>query len=182
MANSFIIIGAYYLDTELVTVAGESVHRERDQIAGVGADDIAVVTDTDPSGSDHGLAVRPINVVNPITDALSSAGLAAGSSANLNGTLIASGATGKLMRVYVASSVACKWEIQTLDAAVAVSIGVLFTGGLTGRANEEWTPPDKRFDTLAYGDGDERFRVIATNLDQENAADVYSTIYWDEVS
>lgn len=167
------------LDTEQLTVNSETVQRERDQLAGVGDDDIAVVTDTDPSGTEHGLAVRPVNVVNPITDAKSSASLAAGSSVDLDSTNVSSGATGKLMRVVCSSTVACKWAIKTHDGASETSIGVVFSKAFDKAV---WDVPDKRFDTIAYASGDEGFRISVTNLDNENAADVYATIYWDEVS
>src|ERR1043165_7298071 len=46
------------LDTEALTVGSDTVHRERNQVAGAAADDIAVVTDAEPGASDHGLVVR----------------------------------------------------------------------------------------------------------------------------
>ncbi len=51
------------IDSESLLVDGVLVHRERDQVGGAGDDDIAVVTDTDPLVSEHGLAVRPISLV-----------------------------------------------------------------------------------------------------------------------
>lgn len=168
------------LDTEQITVGANTVHRERDQIAGTGADDIAVVTDADPSPSVHGLVVRPLNVENPIRSALSTVALAAGASVDLDGAAIASGKTGKLQSIYVSSTVPGKWHIKTRDGAVETTIGVLFTGGLAGQPTAEWTPPDKRYDTIAHVGGDENFRVTVTNLDSENAADFYATLYFDE--
>lgn len=47
------------LDTESLTVGANTVHRERNQIAGATDVAIAVVTNTTPGGSDYGLVVRP---------------------------------------------------------------------------------------------------------------------------
>jgi hypothetical protein len=161
--------------------SGETAHREIDRIGGADADDLAAVTDTDPSpGTDHALVVKPLDAVNPIRDYVTSSALAAGGSVDLDGTAISSGATGKVERIYVASSVPCKWVLKMRDGAVEVVIGVLFT--TAARLSERWEPPSKHFDTLAYVGGDENFRVTATNNDQQNAADVYATMYWDEVT
>ena len=130
-------------------------------------------------GALHGMVVRPLGVVGPVRDALSTASLAAGSSANLDGTTIASGKTGKLMAVTVASSAACKWVIKSRDGAIELTFAVLFTGGM--RLTESWGSPDKRFTVLLGNGVDENFRVTVTNLDKANAADAYATIFWDEV-
>jgi hypothetical protein len=53
------------IDNEAVTVAGQTVNRQRNQVTGVAPDDIAVVTDAEPSASDHGLVVRPIPSTTP---------------------------------------------------------------------------------------------------------------------
>lgn len=167
------------LDSDELVVGANTVHRERDRIAGAGAAEIADVKASDPAGSLYGLVTRPIGVVAPVRSALSSSNLAAGASVNLDATTIASGKTGKLMGVYVASTVPCKWVIQTRDGASVVNVGVMVTSPM--RLMESWEPPDKRFDTLAYGNGDENFRVAVTSLDARNAGDVYATVYFDEV-
>jgi hypothetical protein len=184
MANSYIQVpvdgSGKKVDTTQLAVGANTVERERDQIAGTNADDLAEVTDTDPSSTDHGLTVRAVNVRNPIRDTRSSAALAAGSSVDLDGTTIASGKTGKLQAVILASTAGlCRFEIKTRNGAVEVSIGVAITSQLA--PTFIWAPPDKRYDTLAGAGVDENFRVTATNLDDSRAADVYATIYWDEV-
>lgn len=64
MANSFITLnagsGGPQLDTELLTVASQQVHRERNQVAGVNDDDIATVNAAAPATSEHGLSVRKL--------------------------------------------------------------------------------------------------------------------------
>lgn len=122
--------------------------------------------------------------VNPVTgtavtDTLSSAALGAGSSVDLDGTAISVASTGKLLGVEVSSTVGCKWEIKTRDGAVLVVIAVFNTAHPT--LSRTITLPSSDFATLGYGNGDENFRVTVTNLDQNNSADVYATIYWDEV-
>jgi hypothetical protein len=162
--------------------AGETAHREIDRIGGAEADDLAAVTDTDPTpGTDHALVVKVLDPINPVTDYKTSADLAALASVNLDGTAISSGTTGKLKRVVVSSSVPCKWEIIKRDGASEVTVGVIRTGGYAGRPNGLFEPPDKHYSTLAYGDGDENFRVTVTNQ-WILAADVDATIFWDEVS
>ena len=123
-----------------------------------------------------------IAAASPVRDALSTASLAAGSSANLDGTIIAAAKTGKLIAVVMASSVACKWIVKTRSGAVELTMGVVFTGGLSGRPFDRFDPPDKNFCTLAGNGVDTNFRITATNLDGKLAADAYATIFWDEVS
>lgn len=171
------------LATDTITNAlGDLVHREWMRVAGDAAAELADVRNTDPTLADHGAVVRILNVVGPVRDRLTSAALAAGASVNLDGTTIAAAKTGKLMEVEVGSSVACRWDIKSRDGAVELTFATLFTGGLaSGRPSRSWTPPDKRF-TVLLGNGiDENFRVTATNLDAENPADVFTTIFWDEV-
>lgn len=118
----------------------------------------------------------------PQRDPLSSSALGAGSSDDLDGSTIAAMHTGKLCAVSVASSVACKWEIKTRDGGIELTMAVIFTGGLMGGcATAMWTPPDKHFCSLQGNGIDENFRVTVTNLDGDNAADAYATIFWDEV-
>ena len=169
------------VDVESLVVGAETVHRERDQIAGKAATEIAEVKNTDPAATLHGIVTRPLNVVGPVRDVLTSAALAAGASVNLDGTTVAAGKTGKLMYVLVSSSVACKWVVKSRDGAVELNFAVMFTGGLVNKPSDEWAPIDKRFTTLLGNGVDENFRVTVTNLDAENAGDVYATLLWDEV-
>ena len=142
------------LDAEKVSRGGVDYYRERDTI---------------------------LVAANPVRDPLMAAALAAGASVDLDASTIAVAKTGKLVEVFVASSVACKWIVKTRDGGIELTLGVLFTGGLTGDPNDSFQPPDKGFCTLLGNGVDENFRVTVTNLDARFAADVYATVFWDEV-
>ncbi len=184
MADAFIglpVDGAgKKLDTEELTVGVNLVHRERNQLAGVDDDDIAVVTDTDAAGTDHGLAVRQVPPVSLHVDFVTSSSLAPLASIDLDGATIAAATTGKLLRALVSSSVPCKWEIKTRDGGAEILVAVLFTSGVTVKANDRYVPSSKEGVTLAGAGVDENFRVTVTNLGALSA-DVYTTIEWDEV-
>jgi hypothetical protein len=172
------------LDTEELLVSAITVQRERNQIAGALAAEIAAVLDTDPAGTDFGLVVRSAPPISPSVDYVTSAALAAGANTDLDATTIAAATTGKLMRVDVGSSVPCKWVIKTRDGAVEVIKNVLYTSGLTGgRPTATYLPTNKDGVTLAGAGVDENFRVTVTNLGTQalEAADVHTTIEWDEV-
>jgi hypothetical protein len=172
------------LDTEELTVAALPVHRERNQIAGIAPTAIAQVLDSDALGTDFALVVRDAPPVSPQVDYATSASLGAGLSVDLDATTIAAATTGKLMRVLVGSSVPCKWEIKTRDGAVQVVRAVIYTAGVSGgRPSEFYKPVTKEGITLAGAGVDENFRVTVTNLGTQvsEAADVHTTIEWDEV-
>ncbi len=172
------------LDTEELLVGAVTVQRERNQIAGALAAEIAAVLNTDPTGADYGLVIRQAPAVSPSVDYVTSAALAAGATADLDATTIAAATTGKLMSVDVSCSVPCKWVIKTRDGAVEVIQNVLYTSGLTGgRPSRSYVPSDKDGVTLAGAGVDENFRITVTNLGTQalEAADVHATIEWDEV-
>ncbi len=168
------------LDTEQLTVSGETVQRERLQIAGAIDVEIASVKNSDPAASAYGLATREIGPVNPQLERLSSVDLAAGASIDLDSSAIAIGTIAKLMMVTLSSTVACRWDIKSLDLAVEVTFDTIYTSGLWGEPTRLWRPPHKEFVTIAYGDGDEGFRITVQNIDKA-AADVRATVFWDEV-
>src|SRR5262245_40002721 len=100
------------LDADVLTVGSQTVYRERDRIAGGAADELLDVVSREPIPVDHGAVVRPINVSgNPIRNALSASSLAAGSSSNLDGSIIPSGKISRLMGVVVASTALAKWVL-----------------------------------------------------------------------
>jgi|SRR6185503_10520090 len=141
-------------DTEVVLYDGQERHRER---------------------------FTPLVAAYPVRDVLSSDNLAAGSSVDLDGTTIAASKTGKLIGADFSSSVACKWVFKSRDGAIELEFGTRFTGGLSKDPNDYFRPPDKNFCKLVGNGVDENFRVTVTNLDPENPANVYATIWWDEV-
>lgn len=167
------------LDTESLSVDGQTVHRERDQIAGTTAAAIMEVTDSDPAEDDYGAVVR---IAPPVSPAYGhgSASVSAGSSDVIDMPAIGGGKVAKFASVVVAASMACKFELQRRDGAVVVTFAVLFVGGLVSCPNERWRPFHKSVITLPYVNGDENWRVRVTNLDQ-NGGDAYATIEWDEV-
>lgn len=125
--------------------------------------------------------VQIIQAVQPVTDVRTASGLAAGASADLDGTAIGVGKTGKLLAVDMGSSAACKWEIKARDGGGAITKVILYTSGLAGqRPSDRWDAPSPDFVSLAYASGDENFRVTVTNLDAHNAADASVSMSWDE--
>lgn len=186
MSNSFIGLPpdstGKKLDAEQLVVSATTVQRERLQLAGILADQIAAILNSDPAGDSYGLIVRPITIISPATSIMSATDLAAGVSAVLDGAIIPAAKIGKLVQVTVASTVACKWSIQTRNGATVVSVDTIMTSGLSGgKPSEVWRAPSKDYAQLVGAGVDENFRVTVTNLDGRNAANVYSTLYWDEV-
>jgi len=168
------------VDTEQLTVAGNVVQRERIQLAGILAAEIARVLNTDPVSDDYGLVVRQAPPVAPANSPASSSSLAAGTSVDLNSALIPAAIIGELALAILTSSVACKWVIKIVTAAGETVVDTVMTGGLGGRPTLLYMPPHKKYVTLA-GDGvNTLFRVTVTNLDAHNPADVYVGFYWDE--
>ena len=190
MASSFVQIppddtqpGSKKLDTWELTFGGNTVHREVDRIGGTVGTEIAEVRNTDPTVGDHGLVVRQAPPDSIKVDAVTSASLAQGASVDLDGTTIGAGTTGKLLKVTVGSSVACRWVVKTRDGAVLVTKATIYTSGLAGKPTDEYVPSSKEGVTLAGTGVDENFRVTATNLAGSalEDADVHATIEWDEV-
>ena len=179
MANSSIRLATdgagKRIDTEELSVGGVVVHRERGQLAGANELEISRVLNADPAANDYGLVTRPVVWVAPVTDAQLSTALAAGGSVDLDAVLISNGLTGQLVSVLVSSSVPCRWEVKTRDNVTLVTKAVFFT-----ELTYTWDTPHKSFIELV-GDGvDNNFRVTATNLSSNLAADVYVTFMFDE--
>ena len=186
MSNSYIGLptdgAGKRLDTEQLTVGAETVQRERLQIAGVAAAEIARVDDTDPLGSDHALLVRPTAAILPRTEYTFSAGLAAGAVASLDSSVIPAGKVGKLLQLAVSSSVAAVWVVKTRDGGVETIRATLYTSGVTGgRPTVFWRTSHKDAVTRAGDSVDTTFRVTVTSLDAKLPADFHATFEWDEV-
>jgi hypothetical protein len=107
------------------------------------------------------------------------ADLAASVAWTFNATAVAAGKTGYLGQVCASSAVPLKIEVQTVVGGVVTTVRVGFTTG----ANPDWCwePPSKELVTAA-SDGDDNFRVIITNKDNNKAADVYVSVLWDEIT
>ncbi len=138
-----------------------------------GGDHAEAVYLVDPNGD---FAQAPESPQLAIT---TSASLAAGASVNLETGDITTGTTGKLEQVTIAASVPLKAEIATVVAGTPTFRDVVFT--TDGRLTFPWRPPHKNWLTNAGG-STRRFRVRITNQDNADAADVYATFYWDEVT
>jgi hypothetical protein len=113
----------------------------------------------------------------PQFSTVTSASLGAGASVDLDHTAITGGTTGQLMGIDVSSAVPLKVEIKTVNAGTPTTRVVLFTQNgdyLT------WRAPFKTFITQSGG-ATSRFRVTVTNRDNNQASDVYSTAFWDQI-
>jgi hypothetical protein len=115
----------------------------------------------------------------PKASTLTSANLAAGASITLQAAAITTATTGQLISVLVAASVPLKAEIQSVSSGTPTTRAVLFT--TDARLTADWTAPHKDWFQVAGG-ATSRYQVILTNQDNIDTADVYCTIFWDEVS
>lgn len=134
-------------------------------------------------GADNILRQRGIlmNAIDPAYSVLFSAALAAGASVDLDAAAIPIGKSGRFLGAHITSSAACKWVLATRDGGSVVAFVTVMTSGLSRTPAMRVDPPGREFIELPYGNGDENWRVTVTNLDAQNAADVYATVYWDEV-
>ncbi len=109
-----------------------------------------------------------------------SSALADGANTDLDSTQINSGLTGKLVAVLMTASVPLKGELKTVLNGVESSV-ILTMFSIAG-GNSMLPMPNKDFVTQAQdaGAGFDGFRLTVTNLDNENAADVYATFFYDE--
>lgn len=112
---------------------------------------------------------------NPTVDTASSSGTAAGASANLDSSEITEAE--KLWAADVSASVPFKFKIQKVENTVATDV----TNLMFGRANEtiRWTAPHRDFAAHAGASaGTDVFRVVATNMDNSQAADLHAAFYY----
>ena len=120
-----------------------------------------------------------LGLTTPTTAHDSSLALAAGSPADLDSSQIPSGLTGKLVAVLMSASVPLKGELKTVLNGVEGS--VIMTMFSKAGQNGMLTLPNKDFVTQVedVAGGLDGFRLTVTNLDNENAADVYGTFFYD---
>lgn len=119
---------------------------------------------------------------NPVYTSNTASAISAGSTSNHDTTDLG-GTTKKCSGVMFASSVAMKAELQSVSNGVGTTIAVGFcpAGGM-GRIE----PPSGRFGrnywsvAFSANAGFDGFRVIRTNLDASEAADMYSTIFYED--
>lgn len=113
----------------------------------------------------------------PVNSYDTTSAVAAGSTDNHDSTDLG-GTTRKLKRVIGASSVPMKCEIQSVINGAGTTMGVFFTpagGSFT------WEVPHQDYGSVVFSAnaGFDGFRVIRTNLDASEAADVYSNIMYE---
>ncbi len=162
--------GGKKVDADQLVVGVNTVQRQRVQVTGPAATDIARVNASE--GLSTSLAVLSANRTHSTT-----ASVAAGGQADLDASQISSGLTGKLVQIIISSSVPFKAELKTVLNASA-------SGTLVTWINRavDCTFAHKKFLTVAHnaGAGIDTFRVTITNLDTTSAADVYATFFYDE--
>ena len=115
----------------------------------------------------------------PKYSTLTSANLAAGASVTLDAAAITNATTGRLIAASVAASVPLKAEVVTVVGGTPTTRDVMFTSD--AELSRVWGAPHPNYLRVA-GNGANLFRVRLTNLDNSEAADVYATLYWDEVT
>lgn len=105
--------------------------------------------------------------------------VAAGSPSDLDSTQIPSGLTGKLVAVLISSAVPLKGELKTVLNGIESSVKATI---FSQAGDNGWIKlPHKDFVTQAENvtAGLDGFRITVTNLDNELAADVYATFFYD---
>jgi hypothetical protein len=121
-----------------------------------------------------------LGMSSPKTSFATSANLAAAGFTDLDSAQIGSGLTGKLVAVLMTASVPLKGELKTVLNGVESSI-ILPIFSNAGQ-NAILNLPNKEFITQieSVTAGFDGFRLTVTNLDNENAADVYAVFFYDE--
>jgi hypothetical protein len=115
---------------------------------------------------------------NPINLYGTASAIAAGSTSN-HDTADFGAATKKVSQVIMGGSTAMKGELQYVDNSVATTIAVFFT---QAGMSQSFKPPHRNYwsHTFTANAGADLFRLIRTNLDASEAADVYSTIQYED--
>jgi len=163
------------------TTVGDKV--ATDDIGGIKHQRVKVEVGADGVAQDvHDGRPMPVKegMTNPTTAFATSSALADGGITDLDSSQIGSGLTGKLVAILLTASVPVKGELKTvLNGIESAVILVMFA-----RAGESALLylPNKDFVTQAEDvtAGLDGFRLSVTNLDNENAADVYATFFYDE--
>ncbi len=113
----------------------------------------------------------------PVNNYDTSASIAAGTTDN-HDTADLGGTTRKIKKVIISASVPLKGEIQSVINGAGTTIGVVFS-----QAGDEgiWEVPHQDYGSVVFSAnaGFDGFRVIRTNLDASEAADVYSNIFYE---
>lgn len=140
---------------------------DRVRTANTGRLQVDVIT----GGGGGGAPTSPVNSYD------TTASIAAGSTDN-HDTADLGGTTRDLRRVIMGASVPLKGEIQSVINGTGTTIGVIFSpAGQT----VTWDNPHQDYNSVAFSAnaGFDGFRLIRTNLDASEAADVYSNIMYE---
>lgn len=113
----------------------------------------------------------------PINSYDTTASIAAGSTDN-HDTADLGGNTRDLRKVIMGASVPLKGEVQSVINGSGTTIGVFWSAA--GQSNV-WEPPHPDYGTVVFSAnaGFDGFRLIRTNMDASEAADVYSNIFYE---
>lgn len=167
-------------NTELNTGSGGDIIAT-DEVSGVKHQRVKVEYGADGSATDVSPST-PLPVERVLADPKSShatsAGVAAGGTADLDSSDITNGKTGKLVAILASSSVQLKCVLKKVASDVPGA--VLATWFVRGGDLRLVEFPDRAFFAQAGG-ANCHFRVEATNLDTSQASDPYATFFWDEV-
>lgn len=154
-----------------------------DDIGGIKHQRVKVEVGVDGVAQDvHDGRPMPVKegMTSPTTAFATSSNLADGGMTDLDSSQIGSGLTGKLVAILLTASVPVKGELKTVLNGVESSV-ILVMFATAGESALLFLP-NKDFVTQAenVGGGFDGFRMVVTNLDNENAADVYTTFFYDE--
>lgn len=134
-----------------------------------------VVATYDAGAAGHIQLVR-LGAVSPQFERLTSATLTAGGNVDLTAADITVGTVGDLVAVHFSSSVALRCDIEIVSGGRTAVVTAFSRGGELA----VWETPGAGFVPQAGGTGN-GFGVSVTNLDPSQAADVYATLFWDEL-
>ncbi len=168
------------IDTEELSFSSVTVQRERMQIAGVLATEIAAVLATDPAASAFGMIVRQAALVSSQTSVGTVATVAAGSTGSVDSDQLTSSVTGKLLGFEASGSAAFRVDLQTVLNGVATTRLTRISRG----EGISWMTPHKDLFTQVESAtaGFDGFRLLFTNLDTGSGnTDFHGSFMWDEV-
>ena len=175
-------------DTLLIDGSGKiTVNTDADRAAGAAiSTDGLIVMGSDGTNAQF-LKVDAAGVLQVSTDGAtgtikdsgvtSSGDLAPGASGNIDSAMITSGTTGKVLRVVVSSSVPFKAILKTNADAGTVFVEKRTFFGI-GSSTVELNIVDSAVSLAS--DGDDRFRVTVTNMDNAITAEIYVSMTWTE--
>lgn len=140
---------------------------DRVRTANTGRLQVDVIT----GGGGGGAPTTPVNSYD------TTASIAAGATDNHDTTDLG-GSTRDLRRVIMGASVPLKGEIQSVINGTGTTIGVIFS---PAGQSVTWDNPHQDYNSVVFSAnaGFDGFRLIRTNLDASEAADVYSNIFYE---